>query len=354
MPETVLHVAGLILARGGSQGIPLKNITKLSTHPLLVWSLGAMKAFGRFDSVWVSTDHGLIAACASSMGASVFHRSPRYAKCGTPSVDAVQEFLFNHPEVDIVGLVQCTSPFLQPEFLEKAYNLITEEGYDSVFSVTRDKKLRWSEADFTNDVKEFSETMKSRKSDSSNKKISIIQANQQLPSNTCTQNGAKTTVITTKNGYTMTNGLSKQNSNRDKTTSYSSVPLQASSVSSSNPTSTSTTTKEAVTKQNDNEEVVIPKNPSSNHQSRVTMRDSRESLEDAKSSFPNKLIKVEVSPSLRNHSKESRIEAKEAGKEVVVLNGCRNNGHTLEDATNGEEDSDSISPSQDLSCCFSR
>ena len=154
MPETVLHVAGLILARGGSQGIPLKNITPLSSHPLLVWSLGAMKAFGRFDSVWVSTDHPLIAQCASSMGASVFHRSPKFAKCGTPSVDAVQEFLSVHPEVDIVGLVQCTSPFLQPEFLNRAYELVIERGYDSVFSVSRDKKLRWSETDFNEDDEE--------------------------------------------------------------------------------------------------------------------------------------------------------------------------------------------------------
>ena len=151
MPETLLHVAGLILARGGSQGIPLKNITPLANHPLLVWSLGAMKAFGRFDSIWVSTDHLLIAQCASQMGASVFHRSSKFAKCGSPSVDAVQEFLSAHPEVDIVGLVQCTSPFLQPEFLHKAYELIIELGYDSVFSVTRDKKLRWSEADFNDD-----------------------------------------------------------------------------------------------------------------------------------------------------------------------------------------------------------
>ena len=52
------------------------------------------------------------------------------------------------PEVDIVGLVQCTSPFLKPEFLESAYNLMLDEEYDSVFSVTRDKKLRWSASDF--------------------------------------------------------------------------------------------------------------------------------------------------------------------------------------------------------------
>ena len=175
MPENTLHVAGLILARGGSQGIPLKNISKLSSHPLLAWSLGAMRAFGRFDSIWVSTDHPLIARCAASLGASVFQRSARYARCGTPSVDAVQEFLIQHPEVDIIGLVQCTSPFLQPEYLGRAYDLMTEEGFDSVFSVTRDKKLRWAESDFdpnksalTRETEQSTKTITPSQSDSSN------------------------------------------------------------------------------------------------------------------------------------------------------------------------------------------
>lgn len=39
--------------------------------------------------------------------------------------------------------MQCTSPFLRPEFLSEAYRLMTDEGFDSVFSVTRSKKLRW-------------------------------------------------------------------------------------------------------------------------------------------------------------------------------------------------------------------
>ena len=63
-----LHVAGLILARGGSQGIPLKNLAPLGSHPLLAWSLGAMAHFGGFDSLWVSTDHAAIASCATSLG----------------------------------------------------------------------------------------------------------------------------------------------------------------------------------------------------------------------------------------------------------------------------------------------
>lgn len=145
MPETVPHVAGLILARGGSQGIPLKNVVLLGSRPLLAWSLGAMTTYGGFDSIWVSTDHPGIAACATSLGANVFPRSPQFASAQAPSVEAVKEFLAHRPEVDIVALVQCTSPFLRPEFLSKAHRLMVDHDYDAVFSVCRQKKFRWSE-----------------------------------------------------------------------------------------------------------------------------------------------------------------------------------------------------------------
>ena len=88
----------------------------LGSRPLLQWSLNAMVQYGGFDSLWVSTDHPAIATCATSLpGVKVFARSPHLARSDTPSVAAVQEFLSRHPEVDVVGLVQCTSPFLRPE-----------------------------------------------------------------------------------------------------------------------------------------------------------------------------------------------------------------------------------------------
>ena len=177
-----LHVAGLILARGGSEGIPLKNLAPLGDKPLLEWALGAMLNFGGFDSLWVSTDHAAIATCATSLGSLVFARSPRFATSTSPSIEAVNEFLHSHPEVDVVALVQCTSPFLRPgkkdinpkqgllvpciifskdkesgqqrvvvaEFLAEAYRLMVEENYDSVFSVCRSKRFRWSEKSKSN------------------------------------------------------------------------------------------------------------------------------------------------------------------------------------------------------------
>ena len=65
------HMAGLILARGGSKGILLKNLAPLGSRPLISWSLQTMQEFGKFDSIWVSTDHEGIAECAQACGAKV-------------------------------------------------------------------------------------------------------------------------------------------------------------------------------------------------------------------------------------------------------------------------------------------
>ena len=53
------------------QGLPLKNLAPLGSRPLLAWALQSILEFGKFDSVWVSTDHRGIAECAAACGAKV-------------------------------------------------------------------------------------------------------------------------------------------------------------------------------------------------------------------------------------------------------------------------------------------
>uniref|UniRef100_A0A146KMH0 N-acylneuraminate cytidylyltransferase n=3 Tax=Lygus hesperus TaxID=30085 RepID=A0A146KMH0_LYGHE len=137
------HFAGLVLARGGSKGIKLKNLSRINNVTLLTRTLNTMQKFGRFDSIWVSTDNEKIAEEAKlSPNVSVHHRAAYTATDTATSLIAVQEFLGQHPEVDMVALVQCTSPFLRPEYLAKAYDAMMS-GYHSIFSVTRQFKLRW-------------------------------------------------------------------------------------------------------------------------------------------------------------------------------------------------------------------
>ncbi|KAM4714456.1 N-acylneuraminate cytidylyltransferase-like [Anableps anableps] len=139
------HVAALILARGGSKGIPLKNIKLLAGVPLIGWVLRAAIDSGTFDSVWVSTDHDEIEKVAKSWGAKVHRRSKEVSKDCSTSLETIQEFLKKNPNVTVVCNIQATSPCLHPSHLQKALKKITRDGYDSVFSVVRRHQFRWKE-----------------------------------------------------------------------------------------------------------------------------------------------------------------------------------------------------------------
>ncbi|XP_074860741.1 N-acylneuraminate cytidylyltransferase [Carettochelys insculpta] len=139
------HMAALVLARGGSRGIPLKNIKALAGLPLIGWVLRAAGDSEVFQSVWVSTDHDEIEKVAKRYGAQVHRRSAEVSKDSSTSLETIKEFLDHHPEVDIIGNIQVTSPCLHPTDLIKVAKMIREDGFDSVFSVVRRHLFRWSE-----------------------------------------------------------------------------------------------------------------------------------------------------------------------------------------------------------------
>uniref|UniRef100_A0A673AE16 N-acylneuraminate cytidylyltransferase n=1 Tax=Sphaeramia orbicularis TaxID=375764 RepID=A0A673AE16_9TELE len=138
-PEGQGHVAALVLARGGSKGIPLKNIKMLAGVPLIGWVLRAARDSDRFDSVWVSTDHDEIEKVAKAWGAKVHRRSPEVSRDSSSSLE-------NHPgRWTLCAPMQATSPCLHPFHIQEALDMITKQGYDSVFSVVRRHQFRWTE-----------------------------------------------------------------------------------------------------------------------------------------------------------------------------------------------------------------
>ncbi|KAJ3612248.1 hypothetical protein NHX12_020524 [Muraenolepis orangiensis] len=146
MGDEKRHVAALVLARGGSKGIPLKNIKMLAGVPLLGWVLRAAQDSHMFHSVWVSTDHDEIEKVATAWGAQVHRRSPEVSRDSSSSVETIQEFVRLNPEVDVICNIQATSPCLHPFHVKEALEKITLQGYDSVFSVVRRHQFRWQEA----------------------------------------------------------------------------------------------------------------------------------------------------------------------------------------------------------------
>jgi len=139
------HLAAVILARGGSRGIPMKNIKPLAGVPLIAWVLRAAVDSGEFDSVWVSTDHKDIAAESRKWGAKVHIRGVEVSKDTSTSLETMQEFLRARPEVTMTGLIQCTSPVLTPDHLRQPCSMMRSKKYDSVFSVIRTHSFRWQE-----------------------------------------------------------------------------------------------------------------------------------------------------------------------------------------------------------------
>ncbi|KAI8435632.1 hypothetical protein MSG28_003897, partial [Choristoneura fumiferana] len=129
------ETAVLILARGGSKGVRLKNLQTVRGSSLVTRAIHTAKAAG-FSDVTVSTDHPLIALESI--------KTTDWA----PSIWGAAEFLASRPNVEVLVLIQATSPFLQPSHLNRALQKITDpKPFDCVFSVTRSYKLRWKPAE---------------------------------------------------------------------------------------------------------------------------------------------------------------------------------------------------------------
>ncbi|SEH53640.1 cytidylyltransferase domain-containing protein [Magnetospirillum fulvum] len=106
----------VIPARGGSKGIPRKNLARIGGHPLLTWTVAAALESGCLDRVIVSTDDTEIAAVARDAGAEVpFLRPAELARDDTPSLAVVTHMVAALAaqgwEAEMITLLQPTSPF---------------------------------------------------------------------------------------------------------------------------------------------------------------------------------------------------------------------------------------------------
>ena len=136
-----MNKIAIIPARGGSKGIPQKNIIDLGGLPLLAWSIRVARAAKVLDEVYVSTDDDEIAKIAKEYGARVpFLRPKELATDKATTVDAISHFILklkmenNCP--DIVVLLQPTQPFRSVETIIKAIEAYKLTG-SGVVSVSR-------------------------------------------------------------------------------------------------------------------------------------------------------------------------------------------------------------------------
>ena len=136
-------VLGIITARGGSKGLPGKNIKPLLGKPLLAYTIEAAKKSGALERVIISTDDPKIADVARQYGCEVpFLRPSEYATDTASHLDVVLHAvnLLKEKEnylPDYVMILQPTSPMRQAGHIQECVDLIVKTGADSVFSVAK-------------------------------------------------------------------------------------------------------------------------------------------------------------------------------------------------------------------------
>jgi len=134
------NVLGLIPARGGSSGIPRKNITLLAGRPLLAYTCEAALASGRLTRVLVSTDDEEIAAVGRACGAEVpFLRPADLARADTPSLPVAQHAVHWLIErggwtPEVVVLLQPTSPLRGAQHIDEALDCMAQTDADTIVS----------------------------------------------------------------------------------------------------------------------------------------------------------------------------------------------------------------------------
>ena len=134
------NILAIIPARGGSKGMPGKNIREFAGKPLIAHSIDAALKCSLISRTVVSTDDDKIAGVAKTHGAQVIRRPDELAADTSLVIDAIRHAVRTvedgGEDVDIVLLLEPTSPFRRAEDLEKCIQILLENKADSVATFT--------------------------------------------------------------------------------------------------------------------------------------------------------------------------------------------------------------------------
>jgi CMP-N,N'-diacetyllegionaminic acid synthase len=134
--EGIMRAASVIPARGGSKGIPRKNIMDFCGKPLLAWSIEQAKASILATDVYVSTEDHEIAEVARKYGAYVIDRPQDLATDDSTSEDALIHALDHIGTIDALVFLQATSPLRLHGDIDNAISKFTFDMADSLFSMS--------------------------------------------------------------------------------------------------------------------------------------------------------------------------------------------------------------------------
>ena len=148
----MVRILAVIPARGGSKGIPRKNIRLMNGRPLISYAIANACASQYITDVFVSTDSAEIADIARSYGAHIVERD----HCLSSDLVTLDPVVFHAKKeaekqcnctFDYIVTMQPTSPLLQVETLDAGIDYTIREGFDTVISVVNKPHLSWGRDD---------------------------------------------------------------------------------------------------------------------------------------------------------------------------------------------------------------
>ena len=150
LAENMVTIA-IIPARGGSKGVPRKNVRPLAGKPLIAHSILDAKESKFTDKVYVSTDNLEIAEVSRQYGAEIIHRPEELAGDTASSesalIHALSEIEKTGISPDLIVFLQCTSPIRTGTDIDNAIAKLRAENADSLLSVSPSHRFLWEEVD---------------------------------------------------------------------------------------------------------------------------------------------------------------------------------------------------------------
>lgn len=129
-------ILGVIAARGGSKGVPGKNIRLVGGKPLIAWTIESANSSKYLDRVILSSDDDEIITVAKEYGCDVpFKRDSELATDEATGIDVVLDVVNRYPDYDLIVYLQPTSPLRSAEDIDKAIETCIEFDAPSCVSV---------------------------------------------------------------------------------------------------------------------------------------------------------------------------------------------------------------------------
>ena len=132
-----MNIAAVVIARGGSKGIPNKNIINFCGKPLIGWTIEQCLASKNISQIWVSSDSNEILEIAKKYNINTLRRpdilSDDYASSESAWLHAIN-FIEKKNKVDMILAPQVTSPLRETKDFDDAINSFNKNKFDSMFS----------------------------------------------------------------------------------------------------------------------------------------------------------------------------------------------------------------------------